>query len=363
MKYSPLKIENLECELKMEEKEIETRKLVKLGKSSIVVSLPKGWVDVMGLERGNEVKIQRMGDGTLKIIPREVTPSKGRKIKVDISKIRDEKLLERILMGYYLEGAESLSFTSTEENFDEVKKVAESFLSLIGEGEMEEREGELVLVINSKTEKFSMVQLISEMFGSLLSMFSELKDLIKTKDKTKKDSILNFEEKVDSLYLFALRKLISAQGSRGIVKTIGLKSPLWILGNRLVIKSIEQTADIITKLLDSVFSLIETEIKSETEEALFLTIEEIEDIIPEMINAFRERNSRTANSLFNKINNIQSKIYELMERETGNVHYTEFLTSLSGGLEPFFGILEVVLNRSTTVKPNIDGIEEISLKS
>ncbi|NIQ05998.1 MAG: phosphate uptake regulator PhoU [Candidatus Korarchaeota archaeon] len=342
---------------------METRTLVKLGKSSTVVSLPKSWVDVMGLKRGDKVKIQRLGDGTLKIIPKGITPSEGKKIKIDISKVSDKKLLERILMAYYLESADKISLFSSENDLEEVRKVANSFISQIGEGEIEEKENELSLVIDSTTEKFSMGQLISEMFANLLSMFSGLRKLIETKDQGNKENILRFEEKVDLLYHFALRKLIKAQVNRGIVKSMGLETPLWILGNRVVIKSIEQTADALTGLIDVTISLLEGGIGRETEEALLDYIEEIEDLIPEAINCFREHDAYLAHSLFSRIKTIQTKIYELQGKEKKNEAYCEFLTRLEVSLDSLFGTLEVVLNRSALGEPQIEGVEVLELGS
>lgn len=343
--------------------EIETRKLVKLGKSSIVVSLPKGWTEVMGLKRGDEVRVEQLGDGTLKIIPRDVTPSKGREIRFDISKFEDKKLLERLFMGFYLEGAERIIFHSSTNDLKEVKNVAKNSLGLVGEGEILEKENELVLVVGSKTEKFSMSQLISEMFGSLLSMFSELKTLLSEKQKDQQEKVQHFERKVDSLYHFALRKLISAQAHRGIVKDIGLKSPQWILGNRLVIKSIEQTADILSNLSDSAISLMNKKIDEENEETIISFIERIEDVIPGLINCFRERDPHLANSLFKRIKDIQSEIHGVLGKEHIGVAYNEFLTRLDVSLEPFVAVLEVVFNRSTSEELHIEGIETLELET
>lgn len=344
---------------------METRTLLKLGKSSIVAVLPKKWCEGMGLKRGDEVKIKRMGDGTLRIIPKGIAPVKGRKINIDISKIKDDKVLERLLVAHYLEGADEIFLTTSEHNSEKLNQVVENFLSIIGEGEVGEREENRVqLLIDSKTEEFSMEQLISDMFANLLSMFTELKKLVKLKDKTKKDDVIRFEERIDSLYLFALRKIIKVQKNRALIKNIGLKSPLWLLGNRIVIKSIEQTADSLNKLLGTAVSLVEeVKLKEETEEALIEFIEEIEDMIPEIINCFLDIDTYLSNSLFEKINAFQSKIYELMEMEEDERIYNEFLLKLAASLEPLFGVLEVSFNRRASEKPQREGVEAKNLQN
>lgn len=344
---------------------METRTLLKLGKSSIVAVLPKKWCEGMGLKRGDEVKIKRMGDGTLRIIPTGIAPVKGRKINIDISKIKNDKVLERLLVAHYLEGADELALTTSEHDAEKLNLVVENFLSIIGEGEVGEREEDQVqLLIDSKTEQFNMEQLISDMFANLLSMFTELKKLVKQKDKTKKEDVIRFEERIDSLYLFALRKIIKVQKNRALIKNIGLKSPHWLLGNRIVIKSIEQTADSLIKLLGAAVSLVEEgKLKEETKEALGGYIEEIEDVIPEIINCFLEIDTYLSTSVFEKINSLQSKIYELMELEEDEPLYNEVLLKLAASLESLFGVLEVSFNRRASEKPEREGVEVKKLQN
>ena len=59
----------------MEEQE-EARKIQFTGKSSYIVSLPKSWINEMGLKRGDQVRMHRQG--TNEII---VSPQKLRRIR------------------------------------------------------------------------------------------------------------------------------------------------------------------------------------------------------------------------------------------------------------------------------------------
>jgi len=52
----------------MEDRE-ETRKIQFTGKSSYIVSLPKHWIQDMGIKRGDQVKISRQGSSALQIYP------------------------------------------------------------------------------------------------------------------------------------------------------------------------------------------------------------------------------------------------------------------------------------------------------
>ena len=51
---------------------MQARKVVQLGKSTLVVSLPKPWVDLHGLQPGKTVQVSMRGDGSLVIYPKEM---------------------------------------------------------------------------------------------------------------------------------------------------------------------------------------------------------------------------------------------------------------------------------------------------
>ena len=52
----------------MEDRE-ETRKIQFTGKSSYIVSLPKQWIQDLGLKRGDQIKVSRQGSSSLQIYP------------------------------------------------------------------------------------------------------------------------------------------------------------------------------------------------------------------------------------------------------------------------------------------------------
>ena len=47
----------------------ETRKIQFTGKSSYIVSLPKQWINELGLKQGDQVRMVRKGSSTLEVFP------------------------------------------------------------------------------------------------------------------------------------------------------------------------------------------------------------------------------------------------------------------------------------------------------
>jgi len=82
----------------------ETRKIQFTGKSTYIVSLPKKWVNDLGLKRGDQVSVRRQGISGLRIIPY----STRRKDESDVATIEidqhDEKssVVRKLVALYFL---------------------------------------------------------------------------------------------------------------------------------------------------------------------------------------------------------------------------------------------------------------------
>ena len=54
------------------EEQGETRKIQFTGKSSYIVSLPKQWINELGLKQGDQIRMVRKGSSTLGTIPAKI---------------------------------------------------------------------------------------------------------------------------------------------------------------------------------------------------------------------------------------------------------------------------------------------------
>ncbi|MEM2110248.1 MAG: AbrB/MazE/SpoVT family DNA-binding domain-containing protein, partial [Candidatus Odinarchaeota archaeon] len=81
---------------------METRKIIKLGSSSLVVSLPRDWVDKLKIQKGDEIDFEIREDGALIILPRHLLKIEDREAEIIASPDFKEGRLERELIGAYL---------------------------------------------------------------------------------------------------------------------------------------------------------------------------------------------------------------------------------------------------------------------
>ena len=62
----------------------ERRKIVALGRSSLVVSMPKAWLELHGLGKGDEISMEVQPDGSLVIQSTQERGERGREIHLGV---------------------------------------------------------------------------------------------------------------------------------------------------------------------------------------------------------------------------------------------------------------------------------------
>ncbi len=90
----------------------ESRKIQKMGLSSLGVSLPKDWATALGLEPGSSVELSREEDGSIKV---SVPDNKLRQVPgctIRLEGCGEPGVLERVVIGNYLLGRDSIEVKS-----------------------------------------------------------------------------------------------------------------------------------------------------------------------------------------------------------------------------------------------------------
>ncbi len=237
---------------------LEVRKTQKLGRSTLVVSLPKSWVEETGLKPGEIVTIERREDGSLKIYPGFKNQRKNKVTKCTIfsDSCKKPKLVTRLLTGCYVTGHDAVSIVSKHKLKQEYLKEIQKLINrLSGIGVIEQTPKKVVIQCFVDPSKFPiyglfkrMHSIISVMFEKVMTAFSESKpDLL--------DEVFHLEDEVDRIYWFVVRQLIISLHNKEIRKEVGIESIDHIIGNRTIAKNLELIADNIEKMAKAILSL------------------------------------------------------------------------------------------------------------
>src|SRR5919109_4934965 len=94
----------------------ETRKLQYTGGSSYIVSLPKKWIQDLGLKQGDHVVILRGGNSSLQIAPASKRPIKEQKeATIEVGKDNNPYFIARKLIALYFLGFNVINVVSKED--------------------------------------------------------------------------------------------------------------------------------------------------------------------------------------------------------------------------------------------------------
>ncbi|MFP3165110.1 MAG: phosphate uptake regulator PhoU [Acidianus sp.] len=236
---------------------MEVRRVQKFGKSTLMVSLPADWVKEVGLNPGESIYLEVDEDGSLKVYPPNLkTEGSSKEMKIEIKTNVSPELISRIIYSLYILGFDKITIESTDGPFNEdiLRKVKDTVRSLIGLEIVSQDLTSLQIQSFLDPTKYSMASLVSRLSNTLKQMLHYLDLGIKEASRTFLQEVLELEKEVDRLYYLSLRQLLLAQVNRSLAYMIGVKR-IQIIGNRILMKAIEEAADEISEAASDLLSL------------------------------------------------------------------------------------------------------------
>jgi len=239
---------------------MESRKIQKVGYSTLSVSLPSDWVKEMGLKRGDTVFLASEKDGSLKLFPSKLLkPTEGVEEYVcNCDLCDDPKMLERVIVGSYILGRDLFSIISADRvSSEHIEEIRGIMPKLIGLGIVEETSDRVVLQCSVDPRKLHLDMLLRRLSIISLTIVKEAVQALVDFDDSLAENAINREDEADMMYLLALRLLISAQRRREVAEEIGLTDPLHILYFGLMLRYLEMIADYAEETARRVIELLQ----------------------------------------------------------------------------------------------------------
>ena len=234
----------------------ETRKIQFTGKSTYIVSLPKKWVNDLGLKQGDQVSIGRQGISGLRIIPY----STRRKDESDVATIEideyDEKSsVVRKLVALYFLRFKTINIKPKTGRItpsqrigirDAVKKI------LMGtEITADSSDGITVQILINLVE-LSVDAAFKRMMLLAKSMLDDALIAIKEGNEELAKEVINSDDDVDRFGFYITRQLAIAIENDHMLKEMGFDNARDCLGYRVVVKNVERLGDHAVRLSQDV---------------------------------------------------------------------------------------------------------------
>ncbi|UCH57253.1 MAG: AbrB/MazE/SpoVT family DNA-binding domain-containing protein [Candidatus Bathyarchaeota archaeon] len=236
---------------------MEQRKIMALGKSSLVISIPKPWLRMNDLERGDRVSLQIQPDGTLTVYPTSEIREKRKEIHLCIQAEESEESIIRRIIGSYLDGYTAMKLTSTKIFSPEQQRAIRGIVGTLYMMIMKSEASSVVLQTLIDESKASVSSSVERMHIITYSMCRDILNSMRNLDQSLARSVVSLEDDVDQLMFFLLRLIRSAAIDPSLGNQLGL-DPLDCLDYQTLVHRIERIADHATIIAQSVIALAQS---------------------------------------------------------------------------------------------------------
>jgi phosphate uptake regulator len=225
----------------------ETRKLQYTGGSSYIVSLPKKWIQDLGLKQGDHVVIMRQANSVLQIAPASKRMAKEQKeATIEVGKENNPYFIARKLIALYFLGYNVITIVPKEDRLiAEQREVIKNIVRriLMGTEIIADSASGITLQVLINLLDLSVDAAFKRMLLIAKSMYRDTMLALQENNLELAGEVVKSDDEVDRFSFYIVRQLKIAIKNEHLLKEIGLEEPRNCLGYRLIAKSVERVAD------------------------------------------------------------------------------------------------------------------------
>jgi len=271
------------------EKDLGYRRVQCTGRGSYIISLPKDWVQDIGLKRGSEIAFNIQPDSTLTLVPRKIKEKEGRdssskpkEYYVNVDPKEPPQSTLRMIRALYAIGADIIRvhFRNTQDAVkykNEIKNLARD--NFLGSEIIDETSDEITLQILIKHSEFPIEKAVRRMAIVALSANRDAIAALKDRSTTLFDSVINAHNDVNRLGLYIVRQLKYGI-ERNLYRELGFRTPKEFLLYRIAVNDIENIGENAMNIINNLGSLQ----KLINDETLFIKDPVDEEIYNQLVN-------------------------------------------------------------------------------
>jgi Phosphate uptake regulator len=201
---------------------MEQRKIMSLGRSSLVVSLPKYWIELNELKRGDIVSMAINRDRSLVIFPGTRKQSELPKITLHVESDKDVSYLIRSIVACYLNGYSQIKLVSDKFFTVPQQKAIRRIVHMLYMRIMEADAKEMLIATLIDESKASIETGIQRMYKISSSMCRDAFTALKNQDAALAKSAYAMDDEVDHFSYFLLRLVRRAAVDPALANQLGI---------------------------------------------------------------------------------------------------------------------------------------------
>ncbi len=218
------------------------RKIMSLGKSSLVISLPKEWMQLNDLKKGDSVSFNIQRDRSLVVYPGALKKSEPKEITLSVGQNEEELLISQKILGAFLNGYSGIILTS-EKIFSVTQTKAIRRMAGRLYMRVMEADAKCVYIQSLMDEsKASLEQAIQRMHLISRSMIEGAINSLKSSDIELSKSVMPLDDDVDHFGFFILRILRNAAQDPILANELHV-DPLDCMDHQILVYRMEYAGD------------------------------------------------------------------------------------------------------------------------
>jgi phosphate uptake regulator len=222
---------------------MDTRKVQRLGPSTLAMTLPADWAKEHGVEKGDEVTLRRGGKGTLTVMP-ESAQTEDVEAIIHADDL-DADSLERAIIAQYVLGRRVIYVECKEGALpsEHINAIYRAETQLMGLGVIEETPERISIRCSVDPEDFTLDNLLERLENTGSTMREEAVKALAHGNPEVAQRALNRERQANKIFVLLLRLIFTAYQNPNLARAVGLDSGFPLIGYRSIAKNLELTAD------------------------------------------------------------------------------------------------------------------------
>jgi phosphate uptake regulator len=218
------------------------RRIMSLGRSSMVISLPKNWMQLNELKKGDAVSLAIQRDRSLVVYPSIKKKVRSKEITFRIGQEEDETLISQKIIGAFLNGYSGLTLISNKIFSIPQRKAIRNMAARLYMRIMESDSKGVYIQTLADESKASLEQAIQRMHLISYSMCEDALTSLKNNDIALAKSVFSLDDDVDHFSFFILRLLRNAAQDTALANKLRI-DPLDCMDHQTLVYRIEHAAD------------------------------------------------------------------------------------------------------------------------
>lgn len=221
---------------------MEQRKIMSLGRSSLVISLPKYWTQLNELKQGDVVSIAMNRDRSLVVFPGAKKEREAIKITLHIEPEENIEFVIRSIIACYLNGYSNIRLVSKKFFTVPQQKAIRRIVRMLYMRIMEANTKEMHIATLIDESKASIETGINRMYKISSAMCRDTLTALKNQDASLAKSVYTIDDEVDHFSFFLLRLIRRAAVDPTLANQLDLE-PIDCLDYQTLVHRIEQVSD------------------------------------------------------------------------------------------------------------------------